>query len=203
MKRTFYGVVFVSFLVLVAGCASVNLEKKGEAVVKKSGAFSYIKEDSGMAIVVDVELAKRRTEEPYFPLGIKIANKRLDRILVNRETLVLVDEKGQVYQMPDVVEIQKKYDKLAPDHKFKSQTGILGDQILTSFSFYRKMESRLFPQTQGGGRVINSVYIPTTAYMEDLVYFPMPEGGIKGKILRLRLDVLELENPFEIAFPID
>jgi hypothetical protein len=36
--------------------------------------------------------------------------------------------------------------------------------------------------------------------MADLVYFPMPEGGIRGKILRLRLDVYELGKPVDVAF---
>jgi hypothetical protein len=195
--------VFVAFLVLATGCASVNLEKKGAVEAKKSGAYSYIRETSDMVIVVDIELAKRRSKEPFFPLGIKIANKRLNSIVADRETLVLVDEKDQVYRMPDVLELEQKYDKLAPDHKFKSQTGILGDQIMTSFSFFRKAESNFFPQTQGGGRVIDSVYIPTHGYMEDMVYFPMPAGGIEGKMLRLRLDVFELQKPFEIAFPVE
>ena len=30
----------------------------------------------------------------------------------------------------------------------------------------------------------------------------MPEGGSKGRMLRLRLDVYELEKPFEIVFPV-
>jgi len=36
--------------------------------------------------------------------------------------------------------------------------------------------------------------------MEDLIYFPMPSGGIEGKILKLRLEAPELEIPFEIRF---
>jgi hypothetical protein len=202
MKRAFYGILLVTLVVLVTACATVPPEKPGTIEIKKVGAFSYMRETSDMAIVVDVELAQKRTEEPYFPLGIKIANKRLNRIVVDRETLVLVDEKDQVYKMPDIVELEQKYNKLVPDHKFQSQTGILGDTLLTSFSYYRRAESRFFPQVQGAARVINSVYLPTTGYMEDLIYFPMPVGGIKGKNLRLRLEVFELDAPFDIIFPI-
>jgi hypothetical protein len=202
MKSALSGIICIALLVLVTGCASVPTEETGTMAIKKVGAYSYMRETPNMAIVVDVELAQKRTEEPYFPLGIKIANKRLDRIIVDRETLVLVDEKDQIYRMPDAIELEEKYNKLVPDYKFKSQTGILGDQVMTSFSFYRKAESRFFPEVQGGARVIDSVYLRTNGYMEDLIYFPMPAGGIKGKNLKLRLDVFELDAPFEIIFPI-
>jgi len=147
-------------------------------------------------------MARKRTEEAYFPLGIKIANKRLGQVIVDRETLVLVDENGRIYSMPGVVELERNYDKLVPDHKFQSQTGIMGDTLLTGFSYYQKADSRFFPQVQGGGRVIDSVKIRAHGYLEDMIYFPMPEGGIKGRMLRLRLDVYELEKPFEIVFPV-
>ncbi len=161
-----------------------------------------MRQSRDLAIVVDVEMARKRTEEAYFPLGIKIANKRLGQVIVDRETLVLVDENGRIYPMPGVVELERNYDKLVPDHKFQSQTGIMGDTLLTGFSYYQKADSRFFPQVQGGGRVIDSVKIRAHGYLEDMIYFPMPEGGIKGRMLRLRLDVYELEKPFEIVFPV-
>jgi len=202
MKKCTLGIFLVALLILAAACASVAPEKPGTIEIQKTGPFTYMRQTSDLAIVVDVELAQRRTGEAYFPLGIKIANKHLSSVLIDRETLVLVDEAGQVYQMPDIVELEKKYDKLVQDHKFQSQTGIIGDTILTSFSYYQKAPSRFFPQVQGGGYVINSVKLRSFAYIEDMIYFPVPPGGIKGKTLKLRLDVFDLDKPFEILFPV-
>lgn len=185
-----------------AGCATVAPAGTG-GQAKKAAVYSFKYEDTKLAVVVDVELAKRRAAEPYFPLGIKIANKRLNRIIVDRETLFLVDEEGGVFPMPSVEELSLQYDKLVPDNKFKSQTGVLGDDMMTGFGIYRKAVGRLFPQTQGGGRTVDAIYIQTNGYMEDLVYFPMPPGGIEGKVLKLRLDVYELGKPLDIAFRID
>ena len=194
--------ILLGLAVLASGCATAGPKgKPGEA--SKSATFNYSWQDKNLAIILDVELARRRTEEPFFPLGIKIANKRLNRIIVDRETLFLVNEAGTVYPMPSVEELSLQYDKLTPDNKFISQTGVLGDQIMTGFSYYRKAVGRLFPQTQGGGRTVDAIYVQTNGYMEDLVYFPMPEGGIKGKTLRLRLDVYELGKPLDIAFRVD
>lgn len=202
MRRKIAASIVIGLAILAAGCATAGSKgKSGEA--SKSATFNYTWEDKNLVIILDVELARRRAEEPYFPLGIKIANKRLNRIIVDRETLFLVDEADTVYLMPSVEELTLQYNKLTPDNKFKSQTGVLGDQIMTGFSIYRKAVGQLFPQTQGGGRTVGSIYIPTNGYMEDLIYFPMPEGGIKGKNLRLRLDVYELGKPLDVAFRID
>jgi len=204
MKKIIPG-VFLTFVLLTLfgdvrpawSASSSNQE------TKKSGAFSYKRETKELIMIADTELASRRVNENYFPLGIKIANKRLDGFVVSRETLFLVDESGNAYSMPDILKLQKEYKQLAPDHKFKSQTGILGDDMLTSFSYFQKNSSNFFPQTQGAARIIDSVYIRTQGYMEDMVYFPMPPGGIKGKAMRLRLDIPELKTPFEMVFIVE
>lgn len=204
MKKTLNFILITFFILVLLDCTPTRVQKPNVSEeVKKFGTFAYIKENSDLAMVIDVELAKRRMNENYFPLGIKIANKNLEMMLVDRETLHLVDENGNVYTMPDTLELQKNYDKLAPDHKFKSQTGLLGDQLLTSFTYFQKAESNFFPQTQGAARIIDFVNIQKKGYMEDLIYFPMPAGGIKGKKLKLRLDIFELEQPFEISFSVD
>ena len=202
MIRKFPVLALCGLAALAAACASVAPAGTG-GEASRAATFSYKWEDTKLAIVLDVELARRRTEEAYFPLGIKIANKRLNRIIVDRETLFLVDENGTVYPMPSVEELSLQYNKLVPDNKFKSQTGVLGDEMMTGFTMYRKAVGRLFPQTQGGGRTVDSIYVQKNGYMEDLVYFPMPEGGIKGKTLRLRLDVYELGKPLDVAFRVE
>jgi len=179
-----------------------NLESLPEST-RKFGTYSFIREDQDLAIIIDVELAKRRKNENYFPLGITIANKNLETLTLDRNSLILVGENDNIYYMPDVLELQIYYDKLAPDHKFKSQTGLMGDQLLTAFSYYRKAESNFFPQTQGAARIIDRVYIQKKGYMKDLIYFPTPPGGIKGKGFKLILNVPQLEIPFEIIFIVD
>lgn len=169
----------------------------------KPGGFIFQGEDEHLIIVVDVELARRRLEEKYFPLSIKIANKRLPGLTLTRNSFILIDDSRIPHYMPDIVELQKNYEMLASDSRFRSQTGLLGDQLMTSFSYYRKAESRFFPKTAGAGRVIDEVHVRQRGYMEDLVYFPMPPGGIEGKVLILRIDAEELEVPADIAFTVN
>jgi len=187
---------------MIVGCSAYRWEgPSGEE--RKFGPFAFIKENKDLAVVVDLELTLRRKGEKCFPLGVKIANKNLDSLMLDRDSLILVDQNDDIHYMPGVVELQMHYDKLAADHKFKSQTGLLGDQMLTSFSSYRRAESNFFPQTQGAARVIDEVYIQRKGYMEDLIYFPMPPGGIEGKVFKLRVEAYGLDIPFEIRFIVD
>ena len=162
--------------------------------------FAVIKESEEVAVVVDVELAQRRREVPYFPLVVKIANKDLYSLTIDRESLILVDSQDDIYLMPDVQELRRNYPFLAADHKFKSQTGLLGDQLLTSFSYYQRAWSNFFPQTQGAARVVDVVRLRRKSYLVDLIYFPWPKKGLKSQTLRLRLLSPELAEPFEIRF---
>ena len=203
MKRKFPVLALCGLAALAAGCASVAPAGTG-GEASRAATFSYKWDDTNLAIVLDVELARRRTEEAYFPLGIKIANKRLNRIIVDRETLFLIDEYGD--RLPDAVgrgAFAPVQQARRPTTSSRARPGVLGDEIMTGLRDYRKAAGRLFPQTQGGGRTVDSIYVQTNGYMEDLVYFPMPEGGIKGKTLRLRLDVYELGKPLDVAFRVD
>lgn len=68
----------------------------------------------------------------------------LESLTLDRDSLILIDQNDDIYYMPDILELQRYYDKLVADHKFKIQTGLIGDQMLTSFSYYRKAESNFF-----------------------------------------------------------
>jgi hypothetical protein len=186
------------------GCAAGTREPQDTPETGiKSGRYSVKRENSDLAVIIDLELATRRLAEKYLPLIIKIANKQLYTVTISRDSLILIEENGEGHLMPDIFELQKNYDKLVPDNKFKRQTGLLGDQVLTSFSYFQKADSKFFPEIQGGARVIDTIALRKTSYMEDLIYFPMPGQGVKGKKLTFRLDAFELEKPFDLIFTID
>jgi len=195
--------LILSFTLLIScGGYNVSDESSSEGGGRPGGSI-FQGEDEHLIIVVDVELTRRRLEGKYFPLSIKVANKRLPSLTLTRNSFILIDDNRIPHYMPDIVELRKNYEMLTSDSRFRSQTGLLGDQLVTSFSYYRKAESHFFPQTAGAGRVIDEVYVRHRGYMEDLIYFPMPPGGIKGKVLILRIDAEEMEVPADIAFSVN
>ena len=92
MKKTIHLIVLVLVLGLMFGCASIGKREYGPE--RRYGSFAVIKENKDVIVVVDVELAQRRKTENYFPLGIKVANKNLSSLTLDRESFVLIDENG-------------------------------------------------------------------------------------------------------------
>ena len=195
------GLIWICFFVfaMFMGCRTTGMRGQSEEI-RKIGMYSYLKEGKDLAVIVDLELTRRRKNENYFPVGVKIINKNLYSLTLDRDSLIVVDENDDIYYMADIWQLQKYYKKLTPDHKYESQTGILGARMVTGFSYFRRAMSNFFPQTSGAARVIDEVYVQNKGFMEDLIYFPMPPGGIEGKSFRLRIEARELEEPFEIRF---
>jgi hypothetical protein len=199
--RLFF-LVFSIALLIACGGYDVNDESSSGGDGNYAGSY-FQGEDEHIIVAVDVELTRLRLEEKYFPLSVKVANKRLPSLTLTRNSFIFIDENRIPYYMPDIKELQKNYDKLTPDSKFRSQTGLLRDQMPTSFTYYRRADSNFFPAVAGGGRVINEVYVRQRGFMEDMIYFPMPPDGITGKVVILRVDAEELEVPADIAFSVN
>ena len=62
--------------------------------------------------------------------------------------------------------------------------------------------SNFFPKEAGGARVTNKVIIRPRGYIDDRLYFPMPETGIEKQKLILRLVAPELDAPFDVVFAV-
>jgi hypothetical protein len=168
----------------------------------KAGAYSYRNENKQVSMVVDYEVARLRKEEKYFPLDIMIANKTLASVTVTRDSLILIDPNGKAYNMADIQEIQDKYEKLWADSQYRDSSAFTDTQSLTSFTNFQAQRSNFFPKSAGGARVTNRVIIRPRGYIDDRVYFAMPETGIDKKKLILRLVAPELEAPFDIIFSV-
>jgi hypothetical protein len=202
MKLNYQRVFVLLSIALLLSCGGYDVNDESSSGGGESVRTFFQGEDEHIIVTVDTELTRLRTEEKYFPLSIKIANKRLPSLTLTRNSFILVDENRAPYYMPDIKELQKNYDKLTPDSRYRSQTGLLRDQMPTSFTYYRRAESNFFPATAGGARVIDEVYVRQRGFMEDVIYFPMPPGGIDGKVLIFRIDAEELEVPADIAFSV-
>jgi len=64
------------------------------------------------------------------------------------------------------------------------------------------VQSNFYPSSSGRGLLIDQVSLPPQSYMEDVIYFPIPESGLNGVPLRLLFKVKGLEEPIEVVFEV-
>lgn len=203
MKQILLFTLSVGLFLLVVSCGTQQVETDLPAGLdKKHGAYSYIKEDRWMSMILDYEVARLRKEDKYFPLDVMIANHDLNSLTVTRESLILFDANGKGYNLPSIDEIQEKYSNLWADSLFKYPSAFSDDQSLTSFTYYRVQRSNFFPRTAGAAQVTNKVIIRPKGYIDDRLYFPMPDLGIDKQKLILRLVAPELDMPFDLVFTV-
>ena len=131
-----------------------------------------------------------------------IANKKLAAVTVTRDSLILIDPSGKTYGMASIQEIQDKYKKLLADSQYRDSSAYTDSQALTSFTSFQVQRSNFFPKASGGARVTNRVILKPRGYIDDRIYFPMPETGIEKQKLILRLVAPELEAPFDVVFTV-
>lgn len=203
MKRCLALISFMLASLFLIACGGQQVETDLPAGLDaKSGMYSYRSEDREVSMVVDYEVARLRMEESYFPLDVMIANKKLASVTVTRDSLILIDPSGKTYGMASIHEIQDKYKKLLADSQFRDSSAYTDSQALTSFTSFQVQRSNYFPEVSGGARVTNRVIIKPRGYIDDRIYFPMPETGIKKQKLILRLAAPELEAPLDVVFTV-
>jgi len=203
MKTYLPRVASVLACLILGACAAQQVETGLPAGLDlKAGAYSYKSEDREVSMVVDYEVARLRKEENYFPLDVMIANKKLAQVTVTRDSLILIDPDGKLYNMASIQEIQENYPKLWADSQFRESSAFTDTQALTSFTNYQPQRSNFFPEAAGGARVTNRVIIRPRGYIDDRIYFPRPEKGVDKQKLILRLVAPELDTPFDVVFAI-
>ncbi|MGQ9638227.1 MAG: hypothetical protein ACUVT6_10600 [Thermodesulfobacteriota bacterium] len=119
---------------------------------------------------------------------------------ITRDSLILIDSKGNSYLMASIDEIQSDYRKLLADSEIKRLSFESEQQALTGFVYFERQKSNFFPLMAGGGGVTDLAILRPRGYIDDRLYFPMPADGIDEQKLTLKLVAKELESPVEVTF---
>jgi hypothetical protein len=200
------------FLLFAGGWAlsSHRLQQEKPASLvpsRKVGYFAYLSEEVSTSLLVDVELARMRKAEKYIPLSVKLANKGLKALKIQRQSLVLVDPAEGTYAMPEFKALEADYKQYSADARYYARKIFTEGDLQTSFSSFRKLLCSFFPHPYKDSQLhdvlIEDVEIPQGSFIEDLIYFPRPEEEAAGQVLRLRLLDEKLEPYAEVGFIID
>ncbi len=189
-------------VVLCAALSCVTLERNPEVVgtySDKLSPYNYKEEGDVLMMVVGVESARLIRNEPYFPVFVLVANKSRETLTLTRESFMLEDPLGRQYAMAPTRNVQEKYHRIDLDRRmFRRNSSITG----TSVGIYTRMSSAFYPSSARTSVQINAVTLPPKTYMEDVLYYPIPESGLNDVPLRLVFSVKELPEPIPVVFSV-
>ncbi len=184
----------------LGGCAS--LERNPNVVSPysdKLSAFNYKEEGSVAILVAGVEGARFIRKEAYFPLFVQVANRSQGTFEITREAFTLEDPLGRQYSIAPAREVAENYGRLDLDRRLFQQNRQFTANGVGLMTFVR---SDFYPSSARRSLLIEQVSLPPHAYMEDVIYFPIPESGLNGVPLRLLFKVKGIEEPIQVVFEV-
>ena len=179
-------------------CATTPNPNVVSPLSTKLSTFNYKDEGSLILMVVGVEAARYNVKEKYFPLFITLANKGAGTLHITRESFSFEDSLGRRYSPLPVTIIQAEYHRGGFDLRmFRQNYAFTG----TSVERFTPIPSNFYPSVTRG-IVHDDIQLPRFGYMNDILYFPVPEEGVRGGPFRLTFKTPELEEAVVVAFEI-
>lgn len=165
----------------------------------KLGPFTYLEEGRLIGLAVGVEAARYREKEAYLPLAVCLANRDAPTLKLSRESFILQDESGRRYPLVPASDLRSGYAMVSLDRTFTTTFSM----CVTHYPNFTRIESNFFPDPAFGGTVIDRLELPRVHATMDLLYFPMPDGGILGRRFELHVNAPGLPDEVFVKFLID
>ncbi len=197
MRLAALGALCALCATMLACTTASQLEERRLGLHEKLNNSAYIEDGDMLALIVDTRIARLRAERPMIPFEIGVANRGLDGLTVRLESFELVDEEGRSYPAVRGAEVKEEYGSVDVDRRLLS----LLPQMRARFDSYELIPSRLTTSFSNPIEV-EQVYLPRFAMMNELVYFPTPESGVKGKQFSMLFSAEELDEQIVLRFRI-
>jgi hypothetical protein len=165
----------------------------------KLSPYNYREDGSLVSMVVGVDAARFVRSEPFVPLFVQVINKSKQSFEVTRESFLLEDRLGKQYGVAPAAEVADSYPRLDIDRRLFLQNQSI---TLTYVSLYTYIASEFFPSSSRRTLLIDRVSLPPHSYMEDVLYFPIPDSGLNDVPLRLLFQVPGLSEPIQVVFAV-
>jgi hypothetical protein len=193
------GLVLFAGWIPLAACSIGPTPRTDPSISRKLTAYSYIEEGKLILFVVGVEAAIYRLDAEYVPLLVAVGNRKVPEALqFTRESFYLMDPEGNRTRLASVSEITSRYMLQTMDQRILSSRGFLE----VKFDFYTEVFAQFFPNPSGTGVAQDRVGVPRSTWFQDILYFPMPEGGLRERRFDLFMDVPQLEDPVFVTFEV-
>src|SRR5262249_33652457 len=165
----------------------------------KLSTYNFKEEGSIAHMVVGVEAARFIRKEHYFPLFVQVANRSKITFYITRESFTLEDPLGHQYSIVPARELAENYPRMDLDRRMFRQNRQFPTTGVGLFTF---IESVFYPSAASRSLLIDNVTLPPQTYMEDVLYFPIPQSGLNGVPLRLLFQVKGLDDPIQVVFQV-
>jgi hypothetical protein len=165
----------------------------------KLSPYNYREDGSLASMVVGVDAARFVREEPFVPIFVQVINKSKTTFEVTRESFLLEDRLGKQYGVAPAGEVADSYPRLDVDRRLFTQNRSI---TLTYVSLYTYITSEFFPSSSRRTLLVDRISLPPRSYMEDVLYFPIPDSGLNGVPLRLLFQVPGLADPIQVVFEV-
>lgn len=184
----------------LGGC--VSLERNPNVISPysdKLSPYNYKEEGSVALLVAGVEAARFIRKESYFPLFVQVANRSKGTFEITREAFTLEDALGRQYSITPAREVAEHYRRQDLDRRLFQQNRQFTANGIGLFTY---VPSNFYPSSARRSLLIEQVSLPSQAYMEDVLYFPIPESGLNGVPLRLLFKVKGIEEAIQVVFEV-
>ena len=192
----------VAFCLSLVVPACVGLQRNPNVVgaySEKLSPYNYREEGSLVLMVVGVDAARFIRKELFVPLFVQLANKSKITFEISPESFILEDSVGRRYGTAPPEEVAAKYARLDIDRRMFQQNRSI---TLTYMSLFTYVRSDFFPSITRRSLLADHISLPPRSFMEDVLYFPIPETGLNGVPLRLLFQVKGLEEPIQVVFEV-
>ncbi|HZM70858.1 MAG TPA: hypothetical protein VFB95_10890 [Candidatus Cryosericum sp.] len=194
--------VAVAGALSLAAFGCVGLQRNPNVVgtySEKLSPYNYREEGSLALMVVGVDAARFIRQEAFVPLFVQVANKSKITFEISSESFILEDSVGRQYGTAAPEEVAAKYARLDIDRRVFQQNRSI---TTTYMSLYTYVRSDFYPSITRRTLLIDHVSLPPRSFMEDILYFPIPETGLNGVPLRLLFQVKGLTEPIQVVFEV-
>jgi hypothetical protein len=197
-RRTWKPAVLLASL--LCGCASVDRNPNVVSPYSdKLSPYNYKEEGTVARLVAGVEAARFIRKEHYVPLFVQVVNKSKMTFEITRESFTLEDSLGNQYSMVPPRELAENYARVDLDKRLFRQNRQFTTNGLELFTY---VQSNFYPSSASRSILIDHASLPPRTFMEDALYFPIPESGLNGVPLRLLFKVKGLDEPIQVVFEV-
>jgi len=201
MRKTAVWAPGFLLLALAGGCAARPLTTGLAPYSPTLGPYVYYEEGAEILITVGTLATRARADDNFFPLEIGMANKSQNRtLIVAHESFSVEVGDGEEIPAATPAEVIAGYRALEADK------GLFRSREFTAayFDRYRRVESRLYPNSQRRSGVVRDVVeLPSGTYFQDVLYFQSPGYSLRGNRVRLLIRLRANEDPLVVAFKVE